>query len=215
MIGIIGIKRVIILLVFATFNAVLATMIYSYVLPQSEITETKLKSGRGKLTSVQGDIQRMQIEFDQLDQQQGRFDALKADGFFSTQDRGDAKALFSKIQNDSRVISATVSVKPGVIDDDPEAIKANHKVLMSQIKIEVKAFDDNDIYRYIDMVEKTFPGHVSLNSIVVKRTRDVSSALLRAISAGASPELVIAEIEMSWRTIIPDNQVIPDAGRLR
>jgi hypothetical protein len=42
----------------------------------------------------------------------------------------------------------------------------------------------------------------------IKRTRDVSAAVLRAIVTGINPELVAAKMELSWRTMIPEDQVI-------
>tara|TARA_R110001592_G_scaffold16881_22_gene71835 strand:- start:2476 stop:3123 length:648 start_codon:yes stop_codon:yes gene_type:complete len=215
MIRIIGIKRLVILLVLIGTNAFLASVIYMYVLPEKEKTDQDLTMLRGQLSSVEGDIAKMQVEFAQLEERQALFDKLKAHGYFSTQDRGDAKQLFSDIQEKANVVSAVVSVKSGVIEENAEAQKANHKVLMSPIDIQIKAFDDGDIYRYINLIEKMFPGHVSLDGITMKRSRDVTAALLRAIANGASPELVTADIRMSWRTMIPEDQVILDTGLKR
>lgn len=217
MIQIIGIKRLIILLVLITINACLAAYIYGYILPEKDKADRNLRSVRSGLSGVQADLKQMQLEFAQLEERQDRFDALKDKGYFSTQDRNDAKQLFSAIQRKSGVLSAIVNVRSGVIESNPEASKAEYKVLMSPIEVEIKAFDDNDIYNYLDIAEKSFPGHLSVDGITIKRTREVTAVLLRAIASGTSPELVTASVRMSWRTMIPEDQVIfgTDTGQQR
>jgi hypothetical protein len=208
MIKIIGIRRLVILVVLLAFNAVLASAMYMYLIPEKQLVERKHDAQRNEVNDLQGDLSRMEVEFETLDQQQGRYDQIRANGFFDAQDRAVAKEMFSLIQEQSKVISALVSVKPGKVVGDAEAEKANHKLLMSGISVDIKAFDDNDIYHYIDLVQKVFPGVVTLKSISVKREKDVSAALLRAIASGASPELVTAEVEFSWHTMIPQEQVL-------
>ncbi|PCK00335.1 MAG: hypothetical protein COA45_00705 [Zetaproteobacteria bacterium] len=208
MIQVIGVKRLIILVILMSANAALAAGVYLYAMPEKETASRRLRSIRSQVNRVQTDIDRMQIEFEQLDQQQDRFDALKAKGLFSTQERSEAKEFLSVIQDKSKVISAVVSVKSGIIQNDEEAQRANHKILMSPIEITIDAFDDASVYRYIELAKQSFPGHLSLDGIKINRTRDISSPVLRAIASGTNPVLIHAEILMSWRTIIPESQVI-------
>ena len=213
MIQVIGIKRFIVLLVLLLVNVALGASIYFYTIPEKKKMKITLSGIRQGVAQVQSDIDRMQIEFEQLDQQQGRFDQLEADGFFSTQVRNDAKNLLSAIQDDAKVVSAVVSVKSGIVMDDSEAEKANHKILFSPIEITLEAFDDASIYEYLTIAEERFPGHLSLDAIKIQRTRDVSSPVLRAIASGANSVLITAEVIMSWRTMIPDSQVILDKNK--
>ena len=208
MINVIGFKRIIILFVLISVNGALAGMVYLYTLPETVKADREYRSLKTRVNSAQSDLGRMQIEFEQLEQQQDRFDALKNDGFFSTQVRNEAKELFSKIQEESQVISAVGSVKSGRIENNNEAHKVGYKLLTSAVEVEIKAFSDSDIYRYLSLAEKYFPGHLSVNEIKITRQRDISKVLLRAIASGASPEIVRARVKMSWRTLIPEDQVI-------
>ncbi len=215
MIRIIGIKRLVILVILLAFNGVVGSAVYMYLIPENQNVERKHKVERNKVIALQHDISRMEVEFEQLDQQQGQYDRIKAEGFFQAQDRAEAKEMFSLIQEQSHVISASVSVKPGNVVDNYEAEKAKHKVLVSEMSVDIKAFDDNDIYHYIDLVQKVFPGVVTLQRIDVRRDKDISAALLRAIASGASPELVTAKVEFLWRTMIPQEQVLGVTGITR
>ncbi len=210
MIKIIGFKRLIILVVFLLINAFLAFLIYGYLVPQQEVKDRRERSLRSQVSSVQSDIDRVQLEFEQIDRQQDEFDVLKEQGFFSVQSRNDAKKMFSEFQDRSNVISAVVSVKPGVAVDDEDASKANHKLLVSPINIDIEAFDDGDVYRYISLLENEFPGHISLDSLEMTRVRDVNAAVLRAISSGANPVMIKAKIILSWRTMVPESQITGD-----
>lgn len=210
MIKIIGFKRLSILVVFLLINAFLAFLLYGYLVPQQEVKDRRERSLRSQVSSVQSDIDRVQLEFEQIDRQQDEFDVLKEQGFFSVQSRNDAKKMFSEFQDRSNVISAVVSVKPGVAVDDEDASKANHKLLVSPINIDIEAFDDGDVYRYISLLENEFPGHISLDSLEMTRVRDVNAAVLRAISSGANPVMIKAKIILSWRTMVPESQITGD-----
>lgn len=213
MINIIGIKRIIVLVILLVINISLACTIYLYLAPDITKTEKRLRGLRGQLSSVQADIDKLQIESEQLEEQRDNFEIIKSEGFFGNQVRSEAKNLLSQIQTESKVISAVASVKSGILEDDANAIKANHRVLLSPISIDVKAFDDGDIYNYIYLAQRLFPGHLSLDGIEIKRNIDVSGPVLRAIASGANPELVSASMRFSWRTMIPEEQILPEGPR--
>lgn len=208
MINVIGVRRLIVLAVLLIVNGTLAAAMYLYVNSELDRSGRDLKKLRQQVSTVQSDIDRMQIEFEQLGKQQNQFDALKEGGFFSVQTRSIAKEKFKKIQQDARVISAVANVKSGHLEDNAEAAKAKHKMLVSPIEIEIKAFDDGDIYKYLHLVETEFPGHVSVETINIRRISDVNAPVLRAIATGANPELVQANVVMMWRTIIPEDQAL-------
>lgn len=208
MIKVIGIKRLLVFLVLLSVNSILGASIYLYVLPEQENADSELKKITSQVRTKQADISKMQLEFKQLDELQNKFDRLKNNGFFSTQIRSEAKEILSTIQSESKVVSATVSVKSGSLENSEDAQKSGHQVLMSPVEVKVEAFDDSDVYRYIEIAQDKFPGHLRVDDISMYRSRDVSATVLRAISAGASPPLVTATINMSWRTMIPESQVL-------
>ena len=80
--------------------------------------------------------------------------------------------------------------------------------MASPIGITVEAFDDADIYNYLFILEQKFPGHLSVDQMSMSRVTDISGPVLRSIATGQNPVLVKATIKMSWRTMIPDSQII-------
>ncbi len=208
MIKVIGAKRVVILGVLVVLNVASAALTYLYMVPEQASTERKLRALRSENQTTSSDIERMQIEFEQLGQQQDKFDALKNDGFFKAQVRSVAKKLFQDIQEESRVVSAVASVRPGAIEENEEAKKSNYKVLVSPVEIVIQAFDDGDIYNYIYILEQKFPGHLAIDSMTMQRAQDISGPVLRAIATGGNPVLITANVKLSWRTMIPESQII-------
>ncbi len=208
MIKVIGIQRIIILAVLVLVNLLLAAGIYLYLIPQETKLARDLRVLRSSNQSKQADIDRMQIEFEQLGEQQDAFNLLKQDGFFKAQIRSVAKNILNDIQAESKVISARAKISPGRIEENDEAKKSKYKLLVSPVLLQIQSYDDLDIYRYMFILEKKYPGHLSVDKISIRRTSDISGPVLRAIATKANPVLVTANVELSWRTMIPESQII-------
>lgn len=208
MIKVLGTKRVMGLLILLAVNSLLAAGVYLYAVPEKAKKEKDLRRLRDEISMVVSDIDRLQIEFEQLEEQQEQFDSLRARGFFSNQDRRQAEIVIKDIQKEAGVISSIASVSPGVVEDSEEAQKSEHKILSSPVKVTISALDDIDVFRYIYLLEEYFPGHVTINKVQIERAAEISGTVLRGIASGASPELVKAEIELTWRTMIPMTEII-------
>ncbi len=208
MIRVIGTKRVLTILVLIALNGLLAAVVYMHFVPRKLAAENELRGLRGNISTVQSDISRMQVEFDQLKLQQAQFDMLRQRGFFELQGRREAELTLQKIQQQSGVVSAVVNIMGGVIEESAEALKAEHQVLASPVNIHIEAMDDVDVYRYIYLIQQFFPGHVSFEKLSMKRNAEVSGTVLRAIATGSRPQLVSADLSMTWRTMIPQKDVI-------
>lgn len=208
LLNILGFRRVLILGILLSLNVLLASSHYLYFVPQKDVLDRELRTLRGKATTMQADIARLQLEFEQLTEQRAEFEKLKQNGFFSNQDRSQAQQVLQQIQRESRVVTARAEVKAGVLNDNEEAAKAEHKILISPISITARAIDDIDLFRYIKLLETEFPGHVSFQSVEINREADLTNPVLRSISSGESPGLVTAKFEIMWQTMIPQSDVI-------
>jgi hypothetical protein len=152
---------------------------------------------------VQNDIDRMQVELEQFAGQQVLFEEYKKDGFFIEQNRRQVQDLFKLIQEKSGVSVATVAVNPASVEENKEAEKADHVILKSTIQVALEALDDQDIYRYLYLIENFFPGHVTVEKVKFERDAEINGTVLRAIAGGKNFPLVRADLEMVWRTMVP------------
>ena len=208
MIRVLGAKRILTIVALIALNVLMGTTVYFYLMPEKIKKNRELSSLRGQIGTVQNDIGRMQIEFDQLAVQQAQFEKLQKRGFFGTQGRRDAEKVFQRIQQEAGVVSAVASIQPGKIEDSEEAQKAEHKILVSPVTIKLSAVDDVDVYKYLYLIERFFPGHISFQKIMLERKANINNTVLRAIATGGKPQLVTADIQAEWRTMIPQKDVI-------
>ena len=104
MIRVLGAKRILTIVALLALNALMAATLYFYLMPEKIKKNRELSSLRGQISTVQTDIGRMQIEFDQLAVQQAQFEKLQKRGFFSTQGRRVAEKVLQRIQQEAGVV---------------------------------------------------------------------------------------------------------------
>lgn len=206
MISVLGAKRLIFLLCLLIINVALAMFVYSYILPEAQVKKRTLNAVRGEVSALRSDIDRMQLDFDQLEEQKDEFEGLTADGFFKDQDRRQAEKILSEIQKSSGVSKARARIQAGMFEDSEEAKKARHRILKSVIEVELEAIDDINIFQYLFLLENYFPGHVTIQNVMLERSADVTGTVLRGIASGANPSLVKAKVSMVWSTMIPESR---------
>ncbi len=215
MIRVLGTKRILMLVFLLAINVAMATTVYMYLMPQHVKKERELMALKKQVNGVRDDIGRMQIEFDQLADQQNQFEKLKEKGFFYDQGRRKAEIVLETIQKQAGVIAAVATIHAGATEDNDEAKKAEYKVLKSAVQIHVDAVDPVDIYRYIYLLDNFFPGHVQIDGIRMERTAEVTGPVLRGIASGANPVLVQADIDLTWRTMVPQAEVIQTGEEIK
>ncbi len=208
MIGVLGIKRVIVLAALVALNALLAASAYLYLAPEIIQQGRQLNGVRGEVATLRSDISRMQVEFEQLEDQKAEFELLAADGFLRKQNRRQAELVFNEIQKRSGVTKAVASVAPGLIEDNEEAAKAGHKILRSPMKVNIQAVDDLNVYNYLHLMEHYFPGYVEVEGVFIERKARVTGTILKAIATGQNPTLVDAEIKLVWKTLISEEEIL-------
>lgn len=207
MIKILGLKRVIVLVVLIAVNGVLGGLAYLVLQPNIDGMNKKHQVLKGEISKLQNDITQLQTEFVQIGESKERYKVLQDEGFFNDQNRRNAELKLEEIQARSRLISAVVSIGSGKLEVTPETKAVNYGLLNSLISVKVEAVNDLDVFHYIDLIENSLPGYVSLSELSLDRKADLTSASLRALSSDKQPFLVEANLKFSWRTMIPVESV--------
>lgn len=206
MIDVIGTRRLLILLAMVAINAAFGAGLYYYMRPQEVSLENELSSVKTAISSKEGDIANLQVELDKLIEQRDTFKHLKKMGFFSTQDRIDARERIDEIRELSRVLSVKYLIKPAVLESNENIERANHVILSSSFHVDIDALDDMDIYRFMYLLKTSFPGHVSFDKIELVKLTDVNEPVLKKIGSGEPVVVVRARIDFTWRTILPEDE---------
>jgi hypothetical protein len=212
MIDVIGTKRLSIILLLVALNVLMAVAGYLYLIPQEEDSVKRLRAVKSEVSAIQSNISTIQREFEELGVQQADFEKLKQTGFFNAQTRNEAKILFQTVQDESGVISALVTIKPGAVEENLEAQKAKHKILSSAIEVDIQAMDDTSIYKYISLIQQNFIGNLSIDVLEIRRMEEVTPLVLSEIAEGRDKAMVTAKLVFNWRTMIPETQVITVQG---
>lgn len=205
---ILGAKRIFMLSLLAGINILCALVVYSFFVPEEDRLNRQWRVVRGEVAKLRNDIADFQVEMKDLESQREAFEALRQAGFFERQSRRLVEDVLKEAQDVSQVTTAFVNVQPGEVEFTEFDEKTGHYLLVSRIQIEIKALNDKDIYQYISILKERFPGHVSVKNMDITRKIDVNRTLLRSIASNNNPELVRANILMSWRTMIPQNEVV-------
>ena len=208
MIAILGAKRVAALAALVGLNVLMAALLYYYVLPKEKTVTNLQVASQGELATLEADMENIRNEFAQFDKQKEKFDMLQKTGFLSSQDRLDARRRFEDIRVFSKVLSARYTINPAVFENNESIQKSGNVVMVSPVNVELKALDDVDMYRFLYYLETYFPGHPGIDRIAFKRVTPVNQAVLRQIGSGLPVVLVDGTIDFSWRTIVPQAQVM-------
>jgi hypothetical protein len=212
MIQVLGVKRVIVLAVLVAVNAVLAGVLYYIILPQKETTERQLRSTRAAVESRRSEVSRLQTEFEQIQEQKAQFAKLEAAGFFTAQDRLDARKTMEMIQTTSRVLAARYSIEAAQIEEAPMAAEANHVLLKTPVRVTIDALDDVDFYSFMYWIENAFPGQAAIRNFKLERKIDVGEAALRQIGSGTPTVLVSGDLDFMWTTMVPKDRIPQQLG---
>ncbi|MEM6781495.1 MAG: hypothetical protein AAF569_06490 [Pseudomonadota bacterium] len=206
MIDVLGAKRLMGLLIMAGLVVALAAAHYMILLPRQEKVERELRTLENSISSRQGEIDQLRKDFAELDRVKFRYNELLRFGFVSDQDRIIARARINELKEASGVIATQYQIKPIQEEDNRKITEAGYKLLSSEIDFKIEAFDDVDIYRFIYLLNHGFPGHIDIESVDLKRIRDVSVPLLQSIGTGSQTPLVEARVVARWFTISEDTE---------
>jgi hypothetical protein len=203
-----GIGRLVFLATLILFNVALALLAYMYLTPQKIKLDRDLRVIRQETSVLRSDIGGLEVDLEQFDEQRAVFDKVKDRGFLSAQDRRYAENYFKEAQNRKNMVSVAANIKAGMIEEDEKAARAGYKVLNSPVIVVIQAVDDTVVHRFLHDMQYDFKGHVSVDDFHIRRVGDVTGPILRAIANRSTPKLVEAKIIMSWRTLIPESDVI-------
>ena len=205
---ILGVKRILILAVLIGINAAVGAATYLYFMPHNDDLTRQLQTLTSQVTAKRADTNRLQNEFQEIQQQKVYFGNLQAGGFFSNQNRAVARQRINDIQQFTNILSAKYDITAATVEKSPPADDAGYVILDSPMHIDVEAIDDIDVYNFLFWVENAFPGQVSTKSIDISRVTDVNEATLRELGSGIPVTLIKASVGFDWRTMVPASQVV-------
>lgn len=209
MIRLIGMQRVLGIIVLATLTVFFVFYQYFLVTPQIQDTQRELSKNKSEVAEMTENLDSLVKGIAQFSEQKDIFELIQKYEFFDPQDRVEAGRRITKMQEDSRLLSAKYSVRPAKPEKNQKAFEAGHKILNTDIDFDLEAIEDEDIYKFVYLLNYGFPGHITITELNITRDKEVTQPLLRQIGTGQESlrPLVTAILRINWRTMVPDTSI--------
>lgn len=193
----IGIKRTVILAILLGANIGLYGFSQVLFAPQMEKISKDLSKVKRQSSRYQKDLNAIKNDFDALGGQQEIFNKLTEKKFFgdvSVPTQLDAMDLISQQTGVDALVKISAPREMTLSGMD----RVDWVMVKREVVIDIKAFDDVDIYRYLDRVESELPGYLKVKDVTIRRNADYSADMLREIIRGKFPDIVTASLSYDW-----------------
>lgn len=172
-----------------------------------EVEERELASLRSQIANLEAETERIRFEIENYNLQKDQYERLVKLGFFTDQNRLLARERFNIMREISDVLTARYSLRSAELENPADFESVNHKIVRSPISIDIEAIDDTDVFRFVYLLNYSFPGHLSIKDIVITRERDVDPDVLKSIGTGTPEVMVRASMNVDWRTMANQSQI--------
>ncbi len=200
----IGIKRLILLAILAGVNAAIAAAYFLWIGPMLTDAQNSLTAVAGEISQLQGKIQNTKAELADYKENLPKYEALKASGFMSGQDRFQISRDLDAVRQASELGGFSFNISDLRTLNSDEATTAQLKVLNSRITLDqVGALLDKNFYDFAERMGTSFPAHVRLQRLEIKRSQPLNNQTLQRIAQRENVPLLTASSIFDWMTVVP------------
>ena len=200
MVSILGVKRIVFILLLVALN-VGGGFGYKYMNDTITIKERQLNGLKRKVRDRFNEVKKVREQFAALRGQVTDYVLLEKRGFFEEQDREVLRDIFFEAQKKSQVLRAKYDVSPYKAQSSPFITQPNLRWVNSKVNIKIEALDDIDIFSFVELIERDFPGYVQFESIDLKRNETLTPDVLKKIGSGTPISLVNADVSFLWHSV--------------
>lgn len=203
----IGRKTSIIIITLLVINIALGAFFYLFLQGAAQQEELNLRQITGQVNSTQSNIAQIEDEIRQINEGKQEFENLQAAGLLDFQDRGPLQDAFDKAQRLSGVEKVRFKIEAASCFVNTELNGSDYVILGSPIEITVDAAEDLSIYNFLDLFRQMVNGYPSLERVQLKRQKDLTADVLKQIGTGQPSDLMQAQIDITWYTIVEKAKV--------
>jgi hypothetical protein len=160
-----------------------------------------------KVTSDDGMLKSMKDQMDKSGEAEKRYASL--------QEKRSTQVYYSSLEefyNLLRQMNGRYQIdKPKVGKNTKEMLSSkqelahfnNYDVMERPLSFTFDAISDLHVFSLIEEMRASAPGMIRIDGLTLKRTTDMIETSYTNLSAGSSPLLVDAKLEITWITIVP------------
>jgi len=204
MIKTIGYNKIVLIVILIACLAVTFLYNQNFLKPDLDKKNRALRANSSEISEMTDNLNKLSGDLQKFEKQKTDFERVQNLGFFDSQNRVEARQIITEIQKESRLLSAKYQINPAKSEDNKMAKEAGAKILTTDIRFDLEAIEDADIYKFVYILNYAFPGHLAINNFSMSREIDVTQPVLRKIGVGQAEAIVKASLAVTWKTMVPD-----------
>lgn len=206
--GAVGRKRFILLVIFLAVCAVLGGVWQKILLPQHQTLTAELNQVQSERSRLQHEIIELPIRHAALEETEKRYNDLRDRGFFVNQDRIEGRTRMSILRSKTKLHGINYKIEPQEKVDNPNFISETDQIVASKVSVEMRGLTDMDLLDFTDRMQNEFSGLVVLKGIKMKRDEEISEENLKKLSQGEQVDFTTGEANFAWYSIIPKSSTV-------
>ena len=200
----IGIKRLILLAILAGINAAIAAAYFLWIGPMLTDAQNSLTAVTSEISQLQGKIQNTKAELADYKENLPKYEVLKTRGFMSGQDRFQISRDLDFVRQKAELGGFSFNISDLRTLPSDEATAAQLKILNSRITLDqVGSMMDKNFYDFAERMGTTFPAHVRLHRLEIRRSLPLNNSTMRRIAQLENVPLLTASTVFDWMTVVP------------
>lgn len=202
-IGIIGRKRLVVLLVMLGIVAIMGGVWENILKPDFEKATLDLTVVQAERARFQKEITELPAKHAALVRNEKRYEELQLTGFFGSQDRIEARSKIDALRLEAGVRGITYKIDPQIVVDHAALSSSEDQLILSPITVSMKGLTDREMRFFLEKMQTKFPGLIVAKQYKFTRTSDVTQEELRRLSEKEATDFVSCEFLLSWYNIVP------------
>jgi hypothetical protein len=200
----IGLKRAIILAVLLLINVLIAGVYFLQVMPMAEESARKLNEVNGQIASTSQKISSIKADLETFKVTLPQYRELEAKGFTLPQDRFRMSRDLDAVRLKAELAGFKFTINDIRRVESPDVDPTPMQLIYRRIKVDnVESLLDINIYNFIDAMQRDFPAHTRFQSLQIRRKDPLNGAALAKIQRREKVDLITAEAQFDWLTIVP------------
>ncbi|MCB9973343.1 MAG: hypothetical protein H6863_05365 [Rhodospirillales bacterium] len=200
-------KKVLVIVLCAAFAILCALYAELYAKPGLVKSEKTLKSTTKELNETKANNLKIEDELIYMREKREDFRSLELAGFFTKQQRDVIQKTVDEAMRVSGIMGGGFRVSPPSCFVNADLKDSNYVLIGSPVVVNVDAYEDLSVYKFLDLFVRTLPGYVVLEDLQVRRMRNVTRTLLQEIGTGQKIPVMSSGIKLTWYTVVNKDSI--------
>ncbi|MEA1938590.1 MAG: hypothetical protein U9N14_05830 [Pseudomonadota bacterium] len=212
MIKAIGVNRAILIVVLFSVNLIMGLVLTLALEPRRQALVHEYESLDSAKFNLLEQIDEIRNEIALLHEKGADYSVLGHRGFPMAQDRLAARRTLETFRARNRLSAIAFEMAPREVQNDDEATRAGLELEKTRIDVDMGAFLDVDIYRFVRDIQSEFPGLSRVDELRIDRVGGFDARMIENMRRGSTAGLVDSHLTFTWFNL-PESPVLKARNR--